>query len=179
VRRRRFLAGLGAVVSVAGCGYALQGRGITTDPSVKRIGVPLFKDRTGKLGLDARVTAAVINELMKRGRFTVTKETVGVDAVVEGEITAYTVQPVGFTGSTSGTDVYTQASRYAIAMSSSVVYRKIGQKEPIWANEAFAQRDEYDMGDNASNYFDREEQSMDRLAEAYARSLVAAMLEAF
>jgi hypothetical protein len=33
---------------VAGCGYSLQGRGITTDASVKRIGVPLFKDRTGK-----------------------------------------------------------------------------------------------------------------------------------
>ena len=102
---------------------------------MKRIGVPLFKDRTGKLGLDARVTAAVINELMKRGRFTVGKETAGADAVVEGEIKAYTVQPVGFSGSTSGTDVYTQASRYAIAISASVVYRKIGQKEPLWSND--------------------------------------------
>jgi hypothetical protein len=179
VRRRHLLAGLGSLASAAGCGYALQGRGITTDPSVKRIGVPLFKDRTGKRGLDARVTAAVINELMKRGRFTVGKETAGADAVIEGEITAYTVQPVGFTGSTSGTDVYTQASRYAIAISASVVYRKTGQKEPLWSNDAFSQRDEYDMGDNAQNYFDREEQSMDRLAEAFARSLVAAMLEAF
>lgn len=179
MRRRRFLVGLGAAASTAGCGYALQGHGITTDASVRRIGVPLFKDRTGKRGLDARVTAAVINELMKRGRFTIVKETAGVDAVVEGEITAYTVQPVGFTASTSGTDVYTQASRYAIAISSSVAYRKVGQKEPIWANEAFTQRDEYDMGENAGTYFDREEQSMERLAEAYARSLVSAMLEAF
>ena len=95
MRRRQFLAVVGAAASAGGCGYALQGRGITTDPSVKRIGVPLFKDRTGKLGLDARVTAAVINELMKRGRFTVGKETAGADAVVEGEIKAYTVQPVG------------------------------------------------------------------------------------
>jgi Lipopolysaccharide-assembly len=179
VRRRGFLVGIGAAASAAGCGYALQGRGITTDPSVKRIGVPLFQDRTGKRGLDARVTAAVINELMKRGRFTVVKDTTGVDAVVEGEITACTVQPVGFTGSTSGTDVYTQASRYAIALSARVVYRKIGQKEPLWSNDAFSQRDEYDMGDNPQNYFDREDQSMDRLAEAFARSLVAAMLEAF
>jgi hypothetical protein len=178
VRRRVLLAGLGAA-SVAGCGYALQGHGITTDPSVRRIGVPLFKDRTGKLGLDARVTAAVITELLKRGRFAVVKETTGVDAVVEGELTAYSVQPVGFTGSTSGADVYTQASRYAIALSARVVYRKIGQKEPLWSNDAFTQRDEYDMGDNAQNYFDREDQSMDRLAEAFARSLVSAMLEAF
>ena len=57
------------------------------------------------------------------------------------------------------------------------MYRKIGQKEPIWANEAFSQRD--DMGENAQNYFDREMQSIERLSSAFARNLVAAMLEAF
>jgi hypothetical protein len=179
MKRRSFLAAIGAGASAAGCGYALQGHGITTDASVKRIGVPLFKDRTGKLGLDARVTAAIITELMKRGRFTVVKETTGVDAVIEGELIAYTVQPVGFTGSTSGVDVYTQASRYAIALSASVVYRKVGQKEPLWSNDAFSQRDEYDMGESSQNYFDREEQSMVRLADSFAKSVVAAMLEAF
>jgi hypothetical protein len=35
------------------------------------------------------------------------------------------------------------------------------------------------MGDNAQSYFDREEQSIERLSAAFARSLVAAMLEAF
>ena len=83
---------------------------------------------------------------------------------------------VSFSGQTAAAQ---QASRYAISIVASVVYRKVGQKEPLWANEAFSQRDEYDMGDSAQNYFDREEQSMDRLAEAFARSLVAAMLEAF
>ena len=41
-------------------------------------------------------------------------------------------------------------------------------------------RDEYDLDDSASeNFFDREQQSMERLAESFARRLVAAMLEAF
>jgi hypothetical protein len=148
---------------------------VTTDPSVKRIGVPLFKDRSGKLGLDARVTQAVMEELLKRGRFTVVRESTNVDAVVEGEIVAWNVLPVNFS-TESG---QTQASRYAISLTASVVYRKIGQKEPLWSNEAFSQRDEYDMGDNAQTYFDREEQSIERLSAAFARSLVAAMLEAF
>lgn len=174
MRRRQALAAAACALA-SGCGYALQGRGITTDASVKRIGVPLFKDRTGKLGLDTHVTQAVIAELLKRGRFTVTKETLNVDALVEGDITAFNVIPVNF----STEDGQTQASRYAIAMTASIVYRKIGQAEPIWSNEAFSQRDEYDMGDNAASYFDREEQSIERLATAFARSLVAAMLEAF
>jgi hypothetical protein len=173
--RRRDLLGAGAGALFAGCGYALQGRGITTDPSVKRIGVPLFKDRSGKPGLDGRVTQAVMEELLKRGRFTVVREAAGVDAVVEGEIVSWTVVPVNFSGDTG----LTQATRYAISLTASVVYRKIGQREPIWANQAFSQRDEYDMGENAASYFDREEQSIERLSAAFARSLVAAMLEAF
>ena len=174
MRRREILASAaGAIVS--GCGYALQGRGITTDASVKRIGVPLFKDRTGKLGLDARITEAVVGELLKRGRFTVVKEDTNVDAVVDGEITGWTAVPVNFSADTG----LTQASRFSILVSASVVYRKIGQKEPLWANEAFSQRDEYDMGENAQNYFDHETQAIERLSSAFARNLVAAMLEAF
>ena len=174
MRRRRLLVAAASALA-SGCGYALQGRGVTTDPSVKRIGVPLFRDRSGKLGLDARVTQAVMEELLKRCRFTVVRDSTNVDAVVEGEIVAWNVLPVNFS-TDSG---QTQASRYAISLTASVVYRKIGQKEPLWSNDAFSHRDEYDMGDNAQSYFDREEQSIERLSAAFARSLVAAMLEAF
>jgi hypothetical protein len=174
MRRREALVGLiGA--AAAGCGYALEGHGITVDPSIKRIGVPLFGDKTGKIGLDTKVTAAVITELLKRGRFTVVKDETNVDAVVEGEILAFNNLPVNF--SQSGDQ--SQVNRYAIALVAKVVYRKIGQKEPMWSNDNFSQRDEYDMGENQASYFDREEQSIDRLCEAFARSLVSAMLEAF
>ena len=174
MKRRELLASAAAALAT-GCGYSLQGRGITTDASVKRIGVPLFKDRTGKLGLDTHVTQAVMVELLKRGRFSVVREAAGVDAVVEGEILAFNVTPVGFSSDTG----VTQATRYAIALTANVVYRKIGQSDPIWSNDSFQQRDEYDMSEQSQNYFDREEQSIERLSTSFARSLVAAMLEAF
>ncbi len=174
MRRRDFLAG--AALAAGGCGYALEGRGITTDASVKRIGVPLFKDQTGRLGLDTRVTAAVIEELLKRGRFTVVKESSNVDAVVDGEIVSFTPTPVAFSQAGGGA---TQASRYAITLTAKIVYRKIGQAEPIWSNDAFTLREEFDVTNNAGSYVDFEEQSEERLAGAFARSVVAAMLEAF
>jgi hypothetical protein len=173
--RRRELPASAAAALATGCGYSLQGRGITTDASVKRIGVPLFKDRTGKLGLDTHVTQAVMVELLKRGRFTVVRDAAGVDAVIEGEILAFNVVPVGFSSDTG----LTQATRYAITLTANVVYRKIGQSDPIWSNDAFSQRDEYDMSEQSQNYFDREGQSIERLSTSFARSLVAAMLEAF
>ena len=163
-------------LAVSGCGYSLEGRGITTDPSIKAIGVPLFQDQTGRYDLDSKVTAAVMTELLKRGRFTVVRETSGVDAVVEGNILNFDVAPINFTASGQ----VTEATRYAITVTASVTYRKVGQQEPIWQNSRFSFRDEYDLDDSDSeNFFDREDQSIDRLAEQFARSLVAAMLEAF
>jgi hypothetical protein len=73
----------------------------------------------------------------------------------------------------------TQATAYAIAFTTSVVYRKDDQKDPAWAADESSQRDEYDMGQTAQNYFDREMESIERLSAAFARNLVAAMLEAF
>ena len=162
-----------------GCGYSLVGRGITTDPSIKRIGVPLFKDQTGKLGLDQKVTQKVTEELLRRGRFDVVPAATGVDALVEGEIIAYNVVPIGFgdVAVTAGTQ--TQASRYAITLVARIKYAKTGQDEPIWQSEGFSFRDEYDVGDNPANFFDREDQTIERMSTQFAKNLVAAMLEAF
>lgn len=160
------------------CGYALVGRGTVVDPTIKRIGVPLFTDATGKAGLDQRITQKVIEELLKRGKFDVVQEGAGVDALVEGQILSYTAVPVGFTGTGAKAQARTQASRYAITVTAKIKYTKLGQTEPIWESDAFSFRDEYDVGD-AATFFDREDQSIERLATSFARSLVAAMLEGF
>ena len=167
---------LSLLLGLSGCGYALVGKGITTDPSIKRIGVPLFKDRTGKPGLDQKITLRVIEELLKRGRFTVVQDTTGVDAIVEGEILTYTTIPIGFSTAEAS---QTQASRYAINVTARVIYHKVGQKDPIWQSEGFSFRDEYDVGDQPGSFFDREDQTIDRIAQSFGRNLVATMLEAF
>jgi len=170
-----------ASLLTSGCGYALEGRGITTDPSIKRIGVPRFQDpNTGWVDLDTRVTEAVVSELTRRGRFTVVKEATGVDAVVLGEILAFDVVPINFTGGGGAEETLTEATRYAITIRAKVVYRKVGVAEPLWENDDFSVRDEYDLDTGDSqNFFDREDQSIDRMSESFARRLVAAMLEAF
>lgn len=178
MRRRQALAGL-SLLSLGGCGYALVGRGAFVDPKLKRIGVPLFKDNTGKPAIDQKVTAKVIEELLKRGKFEVVQQSEGVDALVEGELTAYLVNPVGFSGVPGDTAAQTQASRYSIRLNARVRYGKVGDKEPIWQNDLFTAQDEYDVGGDAQSFFDREEQAIERLIAIFARNLVAAMLEAF
>ena len=171
----RAVAALALSLTV-GCGYALVGRGTVTDPSIKRIGVPLFKDGTGKPGLDQKITEKVVEELLKRGRFDVVGDRVGVDALVDGELVRYDAAPVGFTG--AGGD-RTQASRYGITLTARVRYTKTGETEPIWRNDAFSFREEYDVGSDPSSFINQEDQAIERLSASFARSLVAAMLEAF
>jgi Lipopolysaccharide-assembly len=160
-------------LALSSCGYALVGRGTSVDPDIKVVGVPTFRDRTGRPGLDQEVTDLVIEELLKRGRFQVVNHSAGADAVVDGEITSYQARPVGFSGGDT-----TEASRYSVVLSANVTYKKVGQREPIWQNPAFRANDEWDVGDPEA-FFDREEQAVDRLAKQFARELVAAMMEAF
>ncbi len=175
MRRRDALVALGAG-TLGACGYALEGRGIAVDPSIKKVGVPLFKDQTGKPGLDQKITDKVVEELLRRGRFDVVQSATGVDAVVDGTLLSYQTQPIGFSRS-DGTR--SEASRYVALLTARVRYAKPDATQPIWEAEAFTARDEYDIGDDAENYFDREEQAQDRMAVSFAKTVVAAMLEAF
>ncbi len=178
-RFRRLVLAVGCLVALSGCGYSLVGRGVNVDPSIRRIGVPLFKDATGQPGLDQTVTDKVIEELLKRGHFDVVSETTGVDALVEGEIVSFRVLPIGFAQEGSGDSTSTQASRYALVLSAHVVYRKVGATEPIWENASVQAREETDVGETSGAFFDRGDQTVDRLATTFARNLVASMLEAF
>jgi hypothetical protein len=170
------------MLALNGCGYALVGRGTVSDPTIRKIGVPTFQTATGKPALDQKITERVIEELLRRGRFDVVQERSGVDALVEGELLRYHAQPVGFSEEAAaggGGGTTTQASRYAITVTAKVRYGKLNAPEPIWSNDAFQFRDEYEVGSDPATFFDREEQAIDRLATSFARSLVAAMLEAF
>jgi hypothetical protein len=173
--RAQAAAALGLLLS--GCGYALVGKGTVIDPTIKRIGVPLFRDASGKPGLDQKVTQKVVEELLKRGRFDVVPDTTGVDALLEGEILNYTPRLAGV-GSADEAG-RSQANRYEIVLTARVRFAKVGVREAIWANDSFTFRDEYDVGDNPQAFIDQENQAIERLAVSFARSLVATMLEAF
>lgn len=168
---------LSIALATQGCGYALVGRGVNVDPSIKHLGVPLFKDRTGRAGLDQKVTQKVIEELLKRGRFDVTQDRTGVDALVEGDLLTYTETPAGFTPGSSA-DARTRASRYVIMLTADVAYIKTGEKDPIWSNEHFAVTDVYDVTESSDGLTDSE-QAVDRMTTTFARRLVGEMLEGF
>ena len=172
-RRRCSLPG-----GTAGCGYALVGKGVTTDASIKRIGVPMFKDATGKAGLDQKVTQKVVEELLRRGRFDVVPDSQRRRRGGGGR--ARLVQrDAGRASTGDGRGPHQPRTATRSRLTARVRYIKVGAAEPIWSSDSFTFRDEYDVGSDPDSFFDREEQSIERLTAAFARNLVAAMLEAF
>ena len=164
-------------VALAGCGYALAGRGNALPDHIRRIGVPTFENQSDTPNLERILTDAVRQELQSRGRYTIVQETTGVDAVLTG-----TVRPVLLTVAalTSGR----QAQQYVITVQATVEFKDVKEAKVLWSNPNMRASDEYEPAGatavtDAAAIFSQDQNALNRLARAFARSLVASILEAF
>ena len=166
-----------ALLAVAGCGYALAGRGSSLPEHIRVIAVPLFKNTTPVPDLDRTITDRVRTELISRGKYRVEPGIAGADAIVEATITSATVTP-------SARDQNRLASRYAITITASVSFKDVKSGKEIWANPGLTFRDEYPItsatsANDIAAFFGQETNAVSRLAADFARTVVSAMLEAF
>jgi outer membrane lipopolysaccharide assembly protein LptE/RlpB len=159
------------------CGYALAGRGNALPAHVRSIGVPQFVNQSTTADIDRVLTDAVRAELQAKGRYLVQPEATGVDAVLVGTVTAVSLQPVAFTDSN-------QVSRYQILTTASIEFRDVSNNTVIWSNPSFQARDEYDVTtsetpNDPSALFRQDANALDRMARAFARTVVTSIFEAF
>jgi len=160
-----------ALAGLAGCGFRLRGTGSSLPPGIKTISVPMFKNQTTRFELDVKLTRAVINELVARGKLTVSAEPAAADAVLEGEITGFTASPIGFGAGN-------QADAYNVTVTARVTLKSKSSAEPLFANPAFVYQQEYDVPPGSS-FEDVQTEAIDKIAEKFARSLVVSILEGF
>ncbi len=166
-----------SAVWVPGCGYSLAGKGDFLPAHITTIGIPIFENLTDRHEIEEIFTQKVVEEFASRGKYVVRPDQVGVDAVLSGQVTAFQVVPAVLQ---SGEEVTAdQAARYTVVVRASVVFMDIVENEEIWADAGFSFRDEYEIGEDAEQYFDQENMALDRLAEEFAKTLVSRILEAF
>jgi outer membrane lipopolysaccharide assembly protein LptE/RlpB len=175
---KRFLPVLVALglLAVSACGYALAGREINVPPNIKRIGVPPFENQSSTPDLDRVLAEAVRNELRSRGRFEIVQDSTGVDAVLTAVLRPITISVLALTDQTR------QASKYAMTVQASVEFKDLTADKMIWTNPGMRVTEEYEAtGTLAVNdpgtIFSQDENALNRLAKAFARSVVAAALE--
>jgi hypothetical protein len=178
MQRRRVLA-LALLLPLSACGYSLAGRGSFLPANIKVIAVPLFTNNTNVFELDRRVTEKVRGELSGRGKYRVEPSTEQAhDAVLSGVISSVTIAPTAF-------NAQNLATRVVLTMTASVELRAAGEGgKVLWSNPSLQFREEYDVKSavvetDVSVFLGNEVNALERLATEFARSLIAAMLEAF
>jgi hypothetical protein len=167
-----------AMVS-SSCGYALAGRGSFLPDYIRVVGIPPIENRSTFQQVELVLTDKIRTEFIGRGKYTVVPEASGSDAVLTGEITGVSAQPIGFNESQL-------ASRYLLIMTMRVQLTDTRTNMVLWSNDAMTFREESELtGRSASNvieagaFLDQERASFDRIASDVARTVVTAILEAF
>ena len=166
------------VLTLSGCGYSLAGRGSFLPAYIKTVGVPQLINRTTFFDVEQILTEKVRAEFIGRGKYHITPEAAGTDAVLSGEVLGISVQPVGFTDAQL-------ASRYMFTLTMKVAFTDARTNEVLWSNDALTFREEYELSTRGNvalegaAFLDQERAAFDRIATDVARTVVTAILEAF
>ena len=170
---------LGAcALAMSGCGYALAGRGSFLPTYIRTVGIPKIENRSTFFLVEDIITDKIRTEFIGRGKYAVTPEATGADAVLTGELLAISAQPVGITNEQL-------ASRYLFIFTMKMAFTDARTNEVLWSDDALTFRGEYDLTTRSnaaivgSDFLDQERSSFDRIATELARTVVTSILEAF
>ncbi len=153
------------------CGYHLRGTGSSLPSHVKKVSVPMFKNRTTRYELEVKLTRSVIDEFVARGVVEVTGDEGAGDAVLLGEIISFRANPIGFTGEAT-------ADKYNIIVVAKIILRDVAKRKVIYSNPNFIYQEEYEVPEG-TDFETVETEAVDKIAEKFARSVVITILEGF
>jgi hypothetical protein len=138
---------------------------------IKTIAVPAFKfEAKGiRYRLESRFTEAVTKEIIRRGHgLKVQGSLAGADAVIEGNIRDFTFSGVLL-------DREGRARVYEVTVVSAVTVRDLEDNKILYDNQNFIFRDSFEFSEDPRSFFNEEDPAVDRMARAFAESVVNGM----
>ncbi len=132
----------------------------------------MFKNLTTRYQIDLKLTQAVIDEMVARGKVEIVTDNRQTDAILSGEIQVFNVTPIAFTPGTS------QADRFNILVVAKITLRDNVSRKTIFSNPAYVYQEDYEVPPG-SDFESVESDALDRIAEKFARQLVITILEGF
>ena len=171
-RRVLGLLALGAALA-AGCGYHIAGRTTRLPASVKTIAVPAMENRTSRYRIEQRLTDAVVREFLARTSYRVVADPAGADAVLRGKITALESSALLFDTATG------RATTMLVTVRCEVALEERETQNVLYRNDNFLFRNEYEISTDLTSFFEEQDPALGRLAQDFAKRLVAAVVEGF
>jgi len=161
-----------AIFLLSGCGYGLVGRTNFLDSSIRTLEVPAFLNKTTRVELEQRVTQAVAEEFVSRGRLTLVTNAAQADAILRGSIDTFNIFPIAFEQG--------RATRYQISITAKIElldHRK--EDQVLWKNDQYRFTENYEVNLASTDAFDQETRAIQEIAVRFAEGLVTNLLEGF
>jgi outer membrane lipopolysaccharide assembly protein LptE/RlpB len=166
---------LGCLVAglLGGCGYALVGNANNLlPPTVHTIQVPALVNKTTRVQLEQRVTQAVAEEFVSRGRLKLVSTPNDADVILRGSIDSFGIFPVAF--------VEGRASQYQISITANIELLDHRHEDKVlWKNDQYRFAENYQVNGQSTDAFDQETRAINEIAIRFAESLVSSLLEGF
>src|SRR5215210_1056530 len=161
-----------SLIVLSACGYGLVGRSSFLDPSIRTIEVPAFVNRTTRVELEQRVTQAVAEEFVSRGRLQLVTNDKEANAVLRGSIDSFNIFPIAFDQG--------RATRYQVSITAKIeLLDHRNEDKVLWKNDHYRFSENYEVNLANTDAFDQETRAIQEIVVRFAEGLVTNLLEGF
>jgi outer membrane lipopolysaccharide assembly protein LptE/RlpB len=167
------LAATCSLLAISGCGYALVGHSNFLDPKIRTIQVPAFVNRTTRVELEQRVTQAVADEMVARGRLRLVTEPTQADVILRGSIDSFGLFAVAY-------NAQGRATQYQVSVTAKIeLVDHRNEDKILWKNDQYRFTENYQINTESTDAFDQETRAIREIAVRFAETLVTNLLEGF
>jgi outer membrane lipopolysaccharide assembly protein LptE/RlpB len=166
-------AGLAFLLASLGCGYHTAGHSVQLPENVKTIAVPAFTNETSTYRIEQMLTSSVIREFTTRTHYHILNTSGdAADATLHGTVISASSTPLTYNSSTG------QAASVLVVVSMRVSLTD-RQGKVLYQNPAYLFREQYEVSQDLTSFFEEDSPAFRRLSQDFARTLVSNILEGF
>lgn len=156
----------------AGCGYHTAGRANLLPSDLRTIAVPAFVNQTQTYKIEQTLTAAVVQEFTTRTKYRITSDSVSADATLRGTVLSTSTSPLTYDSKTG------RAATVLVLVNMNVSLTD-HQGRVLYQNPSYVFREQYQISQELSSFFEEDSPAFQRLSHEFARTLVSNILEEF
>jgi outer membrane lipopolysaccharide assembly protein LptE/RlpB len=170
-----------ATAALSGCGYHVAAHNDALPKTIHVIAVPALENKTTSYRIEQRLTAATIHQFLASTPYKIVSTDSGADAVLRGKVLTVEAVPLLFvtTPATATQASTTRATTMLVTMRCDVTLTEGVTEKVLYHNDNFVFRNEYEISTDVKSFFEEQDPALDRMAQDFAKRLVAAITENF
>jgi outer membrane lipopolysaccharide assembly protein LptE/RlpB len=163
----------GLLLLTLGCGYHTAGHAVQLPENVRTIAVPTFKNETSTYRIEQILTASVVREFTTRTHYHLLNDASDdADATLRGTVLSTSSSPLAYNSKTG----QTASVLVVVSMKVSLTDK---QGKVLYQNPAYVFREQYEVSQDLTSFFEEDSPAFRRLSNDFARTLVSDILEGF